>query len=139
MTLEGAFARPATPSPTSTAGSLRDPRVWAVAALSPDAMTPPGGTSGGAPPLIVHGDRDSIVPYANATNVFGQVGARRYLVTLIGGDHLPPVQGAQPWVGVVDRTVLDLLDAEVAGRSSGDAALLADGTVAGVARVKRAG
>jgi predicted dienelactone hydrolase len=115
----------------------RDPRVSAIAALSPDAMT--SATTGGPPLLIVHGNRDGIVPFDNATTVFGQVPAHRFLVTLLGGDHLPPVQGVAPWAAVVERTVVDLLDLRVAGRTTGEDDLIADASVPGVASIEGAG
>jgi dienelactone hydrolase len=117
----------------------RDGRVLAVAALSPDAMTPPGGSVGNAPLLITHGDRDRIVAYSNSATVFGQVSAHRFLMTLIGADHLPPVTGAEPWTPVLDRVVFDLLDRYVAGRTPDDTALIADGAAPGVASLRRAG
>jgi len=112
-----------------------DGRVMAVAAVSPDAMTGPGGSVGAAPLLISHGDRDTVVPYSNATTVFGQVQARRFLLTLLGGDHLGPAQGQAPWAAVLDRAILELLDRFVAGRTADEEALVAGGTVPGVASV----
>jgi dienelactone hydrolase len=117
----------------------RDGRVRAVAALSPDALTPPGGSVGDAPVLITHGDHDRIVPYSNSTTVFGQVSAHRFLLTLIGADHLPPVTGAEPWTPVLDRVVFDLLDHYVAGRTADDGALAADSSAPGVASLRQAG
>jgi predicted dienelactone hydrolase len=114
-----------------------DRRVRAVAALSPDAMTT--SAAGGAPLLITHGDHDTIVPYRNAATVFSQVPVHRFLMTLVGADHLPPVQGAQPWARVLEAAVLDLLDARVAGRTTGDGSLTADASVAGVATIQGAG
>ena len=116
-----------------------DARVKAVAALSPDAMTGPGGSVGSAPLLISHGDRDAIVPFSNATTVFNQVHTHRFLLTLIGGDHLPPVQGAAPWAAVLDEAILDLLDHDVAGATAGDQALVAGANVPGVASLQQAG
>jgi len=112
-----------------------DSRVMAVAAVSPDAMTGPGGSVGTAPVLISHGDRDTVVPYSNATTVFAQVQARRFLLTLLGGDHLGPAQGQAPWAAVLDRAILELLDRFVAGRTADEQALVASGTVPGVASV----
>ncbi len=116
-----------------------DARVRAIAALSPDAMTGPGGSVGSAPLLLSHGDHDSIVPYGNATSVFAQVHVPRIFLTLIGGDHLPPAQGAAPWAPVLDRAILDLLDHDVAGTGGSDDELVARATVPGVVSVTRAG
>lgn len=117
-----------------------DPRVRAVVALSPDAIPPPGaGTGGGTPLLIVHGDRDTIAPFAEGQRVLQQVGAHRFLVRLLGGGHLEPVQGAAPWAPVLDATAVAFLDRYVAGRTSADSAILAAGEVPGVATIQVAG
>ncbi len=116
-----------------------DPRVRAIAALSPDAMTGPGGSVGSAPLLLSHGDHDSIVPYANAKTVFAQVHAPRVFLTLINGDHLPPAQGAAPWAPVLDGAILDLLDQDVAGIGGSVADLVAHASVHGVVSVTQAG
>ena len=121
-----------------TPGRL-DARVQAVVAMSPDAMTGSGGSGGSAPLLITHGDRDSIVPYSNATTVFGQTHVHRFLMTLLGADHLPPVTGAAPWTPVLDRTVLAFLDQRVAGRGGTDQDVIDAATVAGVATIRSAG
>lgn len=116
-----------------------DPRIKAVAALSPDAMTGPGGSVGaGTPLLLQHGDRDSIVPYANSTTVWGQVKAHRFFLTLTGADHLPPVQGAAPWAPVLEAVTVDFLDRYVAGRQADDSDILEDGAQPGVSTIKTA-
>ncbi len=117
-----------------------DARIKAVAALSPDAMTGPGGTVGaGVPLLLQHGDRDSIVPYSNSKTVWGQVKAHRFFLTLTGADHLPPVQGAAPWGPVLRTVTIDFLDHYVAGRAADDRAILGDGAAPGVSTIVAAG
>jgi predicted dienelactone hydrolase len=114
-----------------------DGRVRAVVSMSPDAMR--SQAVGAAPLLLTHGNRDTIVPYSNSQTVFGQVPAHRFFITLLGADHLPPVQGTAPWAAVLDRAVLDLLDHDVAGRTASDDALVADAQVAGVTSLQQAG
>jgi dienelactone hydrolase len=117
-----------------------DPRIKGVAALSPDAMTGPGGSVGASVPLLLqHGDRDSIVPYSNSKTVWGQVKAHRFFLTLTGADHLPPVQGAAPWGPVLRAVTIDFLDRYVAGRANDDRAILDDGAEPGVSTIVTAG
>jgi len=117
-----------------------DPRIKAVAALSPDAMTGPGGSVGaGTPLLLQHGDRDSIVPYSNSKTVWGQVQSHRFFLTLTGADHLPPMQGATPWAPVLEGVTADFLDRYVAGRTSTDVAVMEGGAQPGVATIVAAG
>ena len=92
-----------------------DPRVGAVVAMSPDAMTGPIA-AGGPPLLLEHGDADTIVPYSNSTMVFDQVGAPRWFLTLHGADHLPAVAGQAPWADVLDAVIADFLDATTGHR-----------------------
>jgi dienelactone hydrolase len=93
-----------------------DSRVGAIVAIAPDAMQGAVAPPPDAPLLLVHGDADTVVPYRNSQTVFVQVPARRYFLTLIGADHLPPIAGGTPWTPVLDTAVADFLDATVAGR-----------------------
>ena len=93
---------------------------------------PPGG--GPPPPLLLtHGSADRTTPYSESTAVFSRVATRRWLLTLVGADHLPPVQGAGPWALSLEGAVLALLDTEVAGRAVPAGAALADAAAPGVA------
>ncbi len=99
-----------------------DPTVRAIVADAPDAMA--GVVVRGiAPLLLVQGTADSVVPYADSRIVFGQVKAPKYYLSLIGADHLAPIAGGTPWTPVLDNAVADFLDATVAGRGPGVAAL----------------
>ena len=100
-----------------------DRRIGAIVAIAPDAMQGAVAPSPDAPLLVVHGDADTVVPYANSQTVFAQVPARRYFMTLIGADHLPPIAGGTPWTPVLDKAVADFLDATIAGRLSRGASL----------------
>jgi dienelactone hydrolase len=67
----------------------------------------------GPPLLAVHGDDDDTVPYEAAPATVKEVGEPWWLVTLVGGGHIPPyVQGLNdPYSTVVSMTTLDFLDA----------------------------
>jgi len=89
-----------------------DLRVGAVVAVAPDAMN--GALVASGPPLLlIQGDQDSIVPYSNSQRVFAQVSAKRYYLTLIGADHLPPIYGGTKWTAVLDTAVALFLKATV--------------------------
>lgn len=80
-----------------------DDRVDAVAAWAggyvADLMPQTGEEGGpavqdGPPLLIVHGDADDTVPYDRAAEAAEAIGPPWWLVTLVGGGHVPPyVQG----------------------------------------------
>lgn len=99
-----------------------DPRVRAVVADAPDPMTGPIAASS-VPLLLMQGNADTTVPYQSSQTVFAQVGAPRYYLTLLGANHFPPIGGSSPWTPTLDAAVADFLDATVAGRGPGTAAL----------------
>ena len=99
-----------------------DHRVGALVAIAPDPVTTPLAPST-APLLLVQGTADSVVPYTSSQTVFDQVPGPTYYVSLLGADHLPPIAGGTPWTPVLDASVADFLDATVAHRGSGLAAL----------------
>lgn len=99
-----------------------DPRVDAVVADAPDPMAGPVVASR-TPLLLMQGTADSVVPYSSSQTVFAQVSAPRYYLTLLGAGHLAPIVGGTPWTPVLDAAVADFLDATVAGRGPGMAAL----------------
>jgi len=78
------------------------------------------------PILVVHGDADGIDPYAEGEAVYQDATAPRYLLTLLGGEHIEPFLAGSDWLDVVDRTSVDFLDHYVAGRTPTASALLAD-------------
>lgn len=99
-----------------------DHRVRAVVADAPDPITDPVVPSN-VPLLLMQGDADTVVPYSSSQTVFTQVSAPRYYLTLLGADHYPPIEGDSEWSPTVDQSVADFLDATVAGRGPGTAAL----------------
>jgi predicted dienelactone hydrolase len=116
-----------------------DGRVRTVAALSPDAVPLPGGPAARPPLLLVHGSADRVTPFSESSALFGRVPVPRWLVTLVGADHLPPVQGAAPWAAALDRAVLAVLDRYVGARALPPGADLDAVAAPGVAEVRAAG
>ena len=99
-----------------------DHRVQAVVADAPDPITAPTEATA-VPLLLVDGTADSIVPYASSQAVYAQLPGPTDFLTLLGADHLPPIAGGTPWTPVLDGSVAEFLDATVAGRGRGPAAL----------------
>lgn len=119
------------------AGRL-DLRVHSVVAIAPDAMT--GAIAPSGPPLLlVQGDADSIVPYSNSRRVFGQLSARRYYMTLLGADHLPPIAGGTPWTSVLDSAVEEFLTGAATSGSALDSAFVNRFQSSGLERLEVAG
>lgn len=104
----------------------RDERIRAVAewagAYVPE-LGPDGGdaVADGPPLLIVHGDADGTVPYDRALAVRDAVSSTAALVTLVGGQHIPPfVQGlGEPQSAVVTLTTLAFFDQHLKGDPEG--------------------
>jgi pimeloyl-ACP methyl ester carboxylesterase len=94
-----------------------DPRVGAIVAISPDAISGRVTTTE-TPLLLVRGTADAIVPNVSTGTVFGQVASRRYLLTLIGAGHYTPIAGGTVWTPVLDNAVSTFLDATVLHRAS---------------------
>ncbi len=84
------------------------------------------GPSGNPPILVAHGDADSIDPYEQGRSVYDGASSPRFLLTLLGGEHLPPFTEGSQYQDVVDKTTIDFLDAYV-GRTGPATALLEDG------------
>jgi len=85
-----------------------------------------GGSVANPPILVAQGDEDDIDPYENGEAVYDQAASPRFLLTLLGGGHLPPFTEGSPYLDAVDKVAIDFLDHYVAGRTSTVAALLAD-------------
>ncbi len=116
--------------------AYRDPRVRAAVILS-GAEIP--GTEGftfppGGPPLLAtQGTADTVNP-PSATNAFFGVAPRpKYLLHLIGAEHLPPYSNQQPQLSIVERVTIAFLDGYLEHRPASLAQLASLGTVPGVA------
>ncbi len=93
---------------------FRDPRVSAAVILSGAEIPGVGGFTfpTGSPPLLaVQGTADT-VNLPSATNAFFDVAQRpKYLLSLLGAEHLPPYSVQQPQLGIVERVTIAFFDA----------------------------
>lgn len=114
---------------------LADRSVGAVVAIAPDAFDAALAPTPRPPLLLMHGDRDSVVPHSEAVQVFGVIAAPRTFVTLVGADHLPPVAESTKWTTVVDSSTIAFLDATLRSATTIDLAR-ARMTVAGLSTIR---
>jgi dienelactone hydrolase len=101
--------------------SYRDPRVGAAVILS-GAELPGSGTyvfSHGEPPLLaIQGTADTVNPPSLTREFFQPAQRPKYLLTLLGAEHLPPYTNQQPELSIVERVSTAFLDAYLKRRSS---------------------
>ena len=108
---------------------LRDERVGAVAEWAGsyvDALANGGPPVEDGPPLlIVHGDADATVGYSAALATAEAVGPPWGLITLVGGEHIPPyIQGlGDPYSAVVTKGTLNFFDATLKDDPAGEGRL----------------
>jgi fermentation-respiration switch protein FrsA (DUF1100 family) len=70
-----------------------DPRISAAISLAGRTDPYPGGeyfTGIHTPILLVHGDVDDQLPYAGSVDAFARANPPKFLVTIVGGDHIIP-------------------------------------------------
>jgi len=114
----------------------RDPRVRAAMILSGAEIPFVTGFTlpQGAPPLLAtQGSADTINPPAATAAFFESASSPKFLLTLIGAEHLPPYSYEQPQLGIVERASLAFLARYLDHGSL--PALEAAGTVPGIARL----
>ena len=113
----------------------RDPRVGAVIVLS-GAEIPGIGAFAfprhDPPPLLAtQGTADTVNP-PSATSAFFDVAPRpKYLLRLLGAEHLPPYSDEQPQLGIVERVTIAFLDGYLRDSSSALGRLTSVGSVPG--------
>jgi predicted dienelactone hydrolase len=115
---------------------FRDPRVKAVVILSGAEMPGVGGFEflHGEPPLLAtQGTADTVNLPSETQTFFEAAQAPKYLLTLIGAEHLPAYSYEQPQLGVVERTTTAFLDAYLTHRANASTRLRTAGNVPGVA------
>jgi dienelactone hydrolase len=93
--------------------SFRDPRVGATIILS-GALLPAAGAfafpRAGPPLLAAQGTADTVNP-PSLTNAFFAAATRpKYLLSLLGAEHLPPYSDQQPQLAIVERVTIAFLD-----------------------------
>jgi dienelactone hydrolase len=115
---------------------LRDPRVGAAVILS-GAELP--GLAGfdfppGAPPLLAtQGTADTVNPPSLTREFFASARPPKYLLSLLGAEHLPPYSDQQPQLAIVRRVTIAFLDAYLKHSARALKRLSSLGDVPGVA------
>ncbi|MDQ3354377.1 MAG: hypothetical protein M3507_07860 [Actinomycetota bacterium] len=117
-----------------------DPRFDAGVVLAGRQVPFPGGDFWvriRTPVLLIHGDADTSVVYADGRTAYQEAPPPKHLVTILGGDHSDPYQGPAtlPAVRVVTAATLDFFDHHLRGAASGLDRLKADANVQGVSRI----
>ena len=102
----------------------RDARIKAVVVLA-GRETPFGSGQFWArivtPVLLVHGDGDRSVTYADGRRAYANAPPPRFLLTIVDGDHGTPYTGDpdNPQARLVTEATLDFFDHYLGGKSSG--------------------
>jgi dienelactone hydrolase len=116
--------------------TFRDRRVSAAVILSGAEIPGAGGFTfppDGPPLLATQGTADTVNP-PSATNVFFDAARRpKYLLNLIGAEHLPPYSDQQPQLEIVERVTISFLDGYLEHKPEALARLASAGTVPRVA------
>lgn len=115
---------------------LRDPRVRAAVILSGAEMSGIGGYSFGAgePPLLAaQGTADTSNEPRFTYAYFRAAQRPKYLLRLLGAEHLPPYTTQRPQLGVVERVSTAFLDGYLRGRTGVAGRLTTLGNTAGTA------
>jgi dienelactone hydrolase len=97
---------------------LRDPRVGAAVILSGAEMSGIGGFgfSAGSPPLLAAQGTADTTNEPRFTYAFFNAARRpKYLLRLLGAEHLPPYTGQQPQLATVERVTIAFLDSYLKG------------------------
>jgi fermentation-respiration switch protein FrsA (DUF1100 family) len=86
----------------------------------------------GEPPLLAtQGTADTINPPALTREFFDAARPPKYLLSLIGAEHLPPYTRPGPQLRTVERVTLDFLDAYLRGERAALSRMRADGNAPG--------
>ena len=88
----------------------------------------------GSPPLLATQGTADTVNLPSETNAFFQAARRpKYLLSLIGAEHLPPYSAQQPQLAIVERVSIAFLDGYLKDRPEALARLASLGSVPGIA------
>jgi len=115
---------------------FRDSRVDAAVILS-GAEIPAEGSftfpSGGPPLLAAQGTADTVNPPGMTETFFEAAGRPKYLLQLLGAEHLPPYTYQQPQLSIVEGVTLAFLDAYLKHQPEALARMTRVGEVPGTA------
>ena len=119
--------------------SYRDPRVSAAVILSGAEIPGIGGFafSAGSPPLLAtQGTADTVNP-PSATSAFFDAASRpKYLLRLLGAEHLPPYSAQQPQLGIVEGVTIAFFDGYLKHRAGALQRLVSLGSAPGKASLR---
>ncbi|HEX4562864.1 MAG TPA: hypothetical protein VH115_00300 [Solirubrobacteraceae bacterium] len=116
----------------------RDPRVGAAVILSGAEIPGAAGFTfpPGSPPLLATQGTADTVNLPSATGVFFAAARRpKYLLTLIGAEHISPYSHQEPQLAIVDRVTIAFLDGYLKRERDALSRLAALGTVPGTAAI----
>lgn len=116
---------------------FRDSRVDAAVILSgAEIPSEPFAFPAAGPPLLAtQGTADTINLPSETDRFFRAAHSPKYLLRLIGAEHLPPYTGEQPQLGIVERVSTAFLDGYLGHRGSSLAQLATLGTLPGRASI----
>jgi dienelactone hydrolase len=117
-------------------GPYRDRRVGAAVILSGAEIPALGSFTfprEGPPLLATQGTADTINPPGATETFFAAAQPPKYLLRLIGAEHLPPYSTEQPQLGIVERVTIAFLDGYLKHSPGALARLAALGNVPGTA------
>ena len=119
---------------TAYDGYYRDPRVDAAVILSGAELPPGMYFPSPSPPLLAsQGTADTTNLPRNTYHFYRDAPAPKYLLKLLGAQHLPPYTTQEPQLGVVERVTVAFLDRYLKNLPGAGARLTHSGEVAGVA------
>jgi dienelactone hydrolase len=114
----------------------RDPRVTAAVILSGAEIPATGSFTfppAGPPLLATQGTADTVNPPSLTEAFFEAAGRPKYLLRLLGAEHLQPYSTQQPQLGIVERVTLAFLDGYLKRRPAALQRLASLGKVPGTA------
>ena len=117
----------------------RDRRITAAAILSGAEIPGTGGYTfrPGSPPLLAtQGTADTINTPAETEQFFKDARRPKYLLRLLGAEHLPPYRDEQPQLGVVERVTIAFFDAYLKHQPGALRHLASAGHVGGIASLE---
>jgi fermentation-respiration switch protein FrsA (DUF1100 family) len=115
---------------------FRDARVGAAVIMSGAEMSGVGGfgfSRGGPPLLATQGTSDTINEPRFTYAFFKAARHPKYLLRLLGAEHLPPYTRQQPQLAIVERVTIAFLDGYLKRRPGSLQRLVPLGTVSGAA------
>jgi dienelactone hydrolase len=115
---------------------FHDPRVGAAVILSGAELPGVGGFTfaPGSPPLMAtQGTADTVNPPSLTSTFFEAARRPKYLLNLLGAEHLPPYSDQQPQLSIVERVTTAFLNGYIKHKAGELTRLASLGNVPGIA------